>query len=602
MKLQIHKALPQWQGQQTLLLLLAFALFLTIIYLRESLISIALEAQGPIFWRRPPTADFSRADGLFEDKRRGRHPVIELIEQAEKEWAGKHERASKTLSEAIAEYQRRYKRLPPKGFDDWWNYVQQNDVKLPDEYDSIYEDLEPFWGIRPRDLLQIQAAQENIPDAYIIAKELNSSIGISNVVRSRINPMPMEALISGYQGLFNLLKPVEHMLPPFRIPVSPHDSPNLVSDYDVKTSALNAAAAGKYVNLAIPPKMPRLGFASACPPDSPARKGKIIDQAKRPPPRKEKTFIYDHRRAMDPCHSPHLFFSHAQFLPYPPTTPHAQPLMSAQATYCNTMVHHNIQLPSFISWVDDIHPRENDPPWANKTDERMFWRGSNTGLTFSADTLWRYSQRPQLVKLANAMEGEVRLRVPTGNDHPQSTASPYEVVEVQKKHLNKAFFDIKFAGSPLACAPEYCEFLETEFEWRPHVPFNAPGVGAHKYFIDVDGNGWSSRFKRLITTNSLVFKATIYPEWWLERIQPWVHYVPIQVDLSDLYDIFAFFRGGLYGKGNHDDMARKMAEAGREWSRTYWRKEDMTAYLFRLLLEYGRVMSLDREAMTYQPE
>lgn len=107
----------------------------------------------------------------------------------------------------------------------------------------------------------------------------------------------------------------------------------------------------------------------------------------------------------------------------------------------------------------------------------------------------------------------------------------------------------------------------------------------------------------MITTNSLVFKATIYPEWyvlrlssfphrpfnivlntvyrWLERIQPWVHYVPIQVDLSDLYDIFAFFRGGMYGKGNHDDMARKMAEAGREWSRTYWRREDMTAYLFR---------------------
>ncbi|KAJ8693303.1 hypothetical protein PTI98_002188 [Pleurotus ostreatus] len=95
------------------------ALFLTVVYLRESLISIALEAQGPSLWCRPPTADFSRADGLFEDKRRGRHPVIELIEQAEREWEGKHERASKTLSEAVVEYKRRYKRLPPKGFDDW---------------------------------------------------------------------------------------------------------------------------------------------------------------------------------------------------------------------------------------------------------------------------------------------------------------------------------------------------------------------------------------------------------------------------------------------------------------------------------------------------
>ncbi|KAF9489253.1 hypothetical protein BDN71DRAFT_1456332 [Pleurotus eryngii] len=576
MKRQIRKVLPQWQGHQTLLLLLvAFALFLTVICLRESLISIALQAQAPIF-----------CHGLFEDRRRGRHPVIELVERAEKEWERKHQRASETLSEAVAEYKRRYKRLPPKGFDDWWQYVQDNDVKLPDEYDSIYKDLEPFWGIRPRDLLQTQAVQENIPDAYVIPKQPNVSVGISNVVRSRVNPMPMEALISGYHGLLNLLKPVEHMLPPFRIPISPHDSPNLVSDYDVKTAALNAAAAGKYVNLAVSPKMLRLGFASACPPDSPARKGETIDQAKRPPPREEKTFIFDHHRAMDPCYSPHLFFAHAQFLPYPSTTPP------------RAIAH----LPSFISWVDDVRPREHDPPWANKTDERMFWRGSNTGLTFSADTLWRYSQRPQLVRLGNNMEGDVRLGVPIGNDHMQSESAVYECMDVPKRHLNRAFFDVKFAGSPIVCAPEYCELLEHELEWMPHVPFNDAGVGAHKYFIDVDGNGWSSRFKRLITTNSLVFKATIYPEWWLERIQPWVHYVPIQVDLSDLYDIFVFFRGGMDGKGNHDEMARKMGEVGREWSKTYWRKEDMTAYLFRLLLEYGRVMSLDWEAMSYRPE
>lgn len=28
-------------------------------------------------------------------------------------------RQSKTLTEAVEEYKRRYKRLPPKGFDDW---------------------------------------------------------------------------------------------------------------------------------------------------------------------------------------------------------------------------------------------------------------------------------------------------------------------------------------------------------------------------------------------------------------------------------------------------------------------------------------------------
>lgn len=43
--------------------------------------------------------------------------------------------------------------------------------------------------------------------------------------------------------------------------------------------------------------------------------------------------------------------------------------------------------------------------------------------------------------------------------------------------------------------------------------------------FDIDGNGWSSRFHRLIMSGSVVLKATIYPEWVSEWLTPWVHYV-----------------------------------------------------------------------------
>lgn len=91
------------------------------------------------------------------------------------------------------------------------------------------------------------------------------------------------------------------------------------------------------------------------------------------------------------------------------------------------------------------------------------------------------------------------------------------------------------------------------------------------------------------------------------RIEPWVHYVPIQISYEDLYDAVLFFRV-------HDALGRRIARAGRAWSRRFWRKEDMTAYLYRcvwhhavfevlirdrLLLEYARVTSLDRAAMDY---
>lgn len=60
-----------------------------------------------------------RSDGLLEVDPAGRHPIYDLIDKAEKEWEAKHKRQSRTLDEAVEEYERRYKRAPPKGFDEW---------------------------------------------------------------------------------------------------------------------------------------------------------------------------------------------------------------------------------------------------------------------------------------------------------------------------------------------------------------------------------------------------------------------------------------------------------------------------------------------------
>jgi hypothetical protein len=56
------------------------------------------------------------------------------------------------------------------------------------------------------------------------------------------------------------------------------------------------------------------------------------------------------------------------------------------------------------------------------------------------------------------------------------------------------------------------------------------------------------------------------------------------VDLSDLYDTLIFFRGDGNGEGSHEELARKIAKAGRQWSLTFWRKEDLNAYFFRCVL------------------
>lgn len=61
-----------------------------------------------------------------------------------------------------------------------------------------------------------------------------------------------------------------------------------------------------------------------------------------------------------------------------------------------------------------------------------------------------------------------------------------------------------------------------------------------------------------------------------------MHFIPVKYDYSDVYDSLTFFRGDLSGRGSHLDMAGKIAKAGRQWSKAFWRKEDMVAYMFRL--------------------
>ncbi|KAJ8085873.1 hypothetical protein PM082_004692 [Marasmius tenuissimus] len=54
------------------------------------------------------------------------------------------------------------------------------------------------------------------------------------------------------------------------------------------------------------------------------------------------------------------------------------------------------------------------------------------------------------------------------------------------------------------------------------------------------------------------------------------------------------------GTGAHDELAKKIGDDGyAEWSKTFWRREDIVAYNFRLLLEYARATSHEREGMSY---
>jgi hypothetical protein len=77
------------------------------------------------------------------------HPIEILMAENGKRWQHFLERQSSTLQEAFEEYVHRYKRLPPKGFDKWWEFCVKNDVKIRDDYDQINHDIEPYLALSP---------------------------------------------------------------------------------------------------------------------------------------------------------------------------------------------------------------------------------------------------------------------------------------------------------------------------------------------------------------------------------------------------------------------------------------------------------------------
>ena len=204
--------------------------------------------------------------------------------------------------------------------------------------------------------------------------------------------------------------------------------------------------------------------------------------------------------------------------------PAPQPFLVPEFSYCSTTIHYNIRIPVPYAWVEDIYPRSDDPEWEDKIDERLLWRGANTGIYHSKTSRWKQSHRNFLVEFANDFGGVLDIIPP---DRTRSEKL-MDLKELKKAMINPAVLDIAFGGQPISCAPDVCDVVKARYPWRERQ--SIAEAGKHKYVIDVshlfsfshhllmmlskvDGNGWSGRFKRLITSNSLVFKSTLYPEW-----------------------------------------------------------------------------------------
>lgn len=96
------------------------------------------------------------------------HPIPLLLALGEKRWEELLSRQSRTLEEAVTEYQRRYGRRPPKGFDIWWEFAMLHNLVLPDEYDRINLDLAPFFALPKSEMKRRMQMVEDMAETFTL--------------------------------------------------------------------------------------------------------------------------------------------------------------------------------------------------------------------------------------------------------------------------------------------------------------------------------------------------------------------------------------------------------------------------------------------------
>ncbi|KAH8883818.1 glycosyltransferase family 90 protein [Thozetella sp. PMI_491] len=554
------------------------------------------------------------------------HPLSTLIYDTRIEadrWLV-HASVSKTLRVACDEYRNRHDgRNPPPKYDIWYQHAVFDNSAIIDHFPQIARDLAHFWGVPPAKIREdvLRAARE--PDMATLRVEGGQATH---------NLPPGSPHAAALDGLVGLVEPFAKHLPDMVLPINLNERPRVLVPWDdlrrLEQAAKRKGLKKLLARAEVPPgealpDVPRAAShedvdttaavanytsvkalremtALTCPHDAPARSGVHWDVrdfcATCARPQSRGQYLTDWDLAQDVCHQPDLLRLHSYYM----TSPDVRPLQDLLPVFGRTKTasHNDILIP--LPRPDENREGESGP--SNMKWKKLYWRQDVTRSPpeFTHE-LWRGGQRERLMHLLRNDTGRIPILLPTGDED----RFRHEVVLTSE--LNAVLpLDVGF-GRYVGCdgsanADPDCDLLLAEFGSEPE----ATELG-HMYVLAVDGDhGPSPDLQHYLRSTSTPLVASIFREWYTERLRPWLHFVPIDLRYHALHSTLAYFTG-LHGSvGGRDpsmgDAAADsiwIAEQGKRWAERALRREDMQIYLFRLLLEWGRLIDDRRDELGY---
>jgi len=219
-----------------------------------------------------------------------------------------------------------------------------------------------------------------------------------------------------------------------------------------------------------------------------------------------------------------------------------------------------------------------DVEWSRKKNN-LYWAGSTTG-GYATDDSWRCYQRQRFVALAQQLEPRryYYLREESGI-----------VSRVKSSYLNSRLYDVAFTKIR-QCERKFCRDQSIYFKIKSWA--HKDQALRSRLVFDLDGNGISGRYYKLIASRSVPLKQTLLREWHDDRLIPWVHYVPVSQGMDEVPELVFYLTSTKSGR----ERAEEIANQGREWYSRAFRDIDLTIYTYRLLLELARLQDPMREA------
>ena len=227
----------------------------------------------------------------------------------------------------------------------------------------------------------------------------------------------------------------------------------------------------------------------------------------------------------------------------------------------------DILLPTYNDWarvqqknnkwfVDDCSEIEqSNTPWESKKQTAIF-RGSNTGTGICEKTNMRIKACYMCETDLNKKEQFLDAGITKWNCRPRKVKGNNKL---QVLDIKKLYIKIK----------KYMSYTEQ---------------CNYKYILHIQGHVEAFRLSLELSMNCVILLVeSPWKLWYSDMLKPYIHYVPVKHDLSNLFEIIQWCR-------NNDDKCKNIAQNSLDFYNMYLSENAMLDYTQKLLYDISKCM------------